>query len=139
MGQGFKLAISSVTIYEVLNNLPIKNIDAALSLVYKFEIFQINEKILFGATQLTNIYNKLPIEQHGISNEDKIIAATTILKGAYILTANLNDFPRPIFRNSLEVSIEYENKKKTPCLLVLQILEANGELIDKKLTEIGYL
>lgn len=79
------------------------------------------------------------MNKNGVSNEDKIIAATTILSEAYILTANLNDFPRPAFKNRLEVKIDYKNKKDRPCLLVLQILEANGELIDKKLTEIGYL
>lgn len=131
------LNISAITGFESLNTLNVKEIPETVKYLDKFRIIHIDTSIIFLATVLSNIYKEFGADNN-ISNEDKLIAATAILNKSYILTSNINDFPRPVFKSIHEEKIFYKNKKGAQCLQICQLLQADTKVISGKMEELGY-
>jgi len=83
------LAISSISrmelYYGAFNKAEIEQIEKFTSL---FEIIQINEAISLEATRLVKTFAK----SHNLDIPDSLIAATTLLNNAGLLTYNIKDF-----------------------------------------------
>lgn len=73
-------------------------------------------------------------QNEDISLADKVITATSILSGSLVLTADVNDFPRPFFSEAEEKLIEYRKKNKTN-MISLQILRPNIVYINQRFSE----
>ena len=83
--------------------------------------------ILYLAAQLQSLYHKEKIPYQHISLADRIIAATAIYTNSSILTADINDFPRPFFTEVEEKLFHYRHKNCTK-LQVMQLLAPNYSL-----------
>ncbi|MBP8961097.1 PIN domain-containing protein [Patescibacteria group bacterium] len=132
--QDFTLAISDISICELLTGTDTKKEKDCLETLQLFQHFSINENTLVAAARLHNMYNSqknICIEK--ISQADRIIGATAILTGSLILTANLCDFPRPIFQEVYTKHIRY-NKRERPYLLVIQLLRGDEVVISSELS-----
>ena len=72
------------------------------------------------------------LEPKQIENGDKFIAATSILTGSLILTANSRDFPSPCFLESERKPIIFEEKRnRTKCIL-FTILTSDITMINQR-------
>ena len=131
-----KPKISEVSLCELLSGCNSQQESASLKVIEQFEKYSIDRDVLTVAAKLQNIYRSLKVEFSQIGLADRIIAATVIVMGTDILTANVNDFPRPLFREKHEELFLFKRGYKT-CLQVVQILSPNWELVESYLTDEG--
>lgn len=124
-------AISKITITELLSGATISQETKALEQLGVLKQFNLDDTILVASAQLLNLYKLQNIPDQQISLGDRIIAATSILTGYPILTANVNDFPRPYFIEVYRHLLTY-NKKNTTQSICLQILSPDIDLINNK-------
>lgn len=124
----FILAISEITIFELLQDATIKKESEAINILSFFKTYQINSTLLTAAAQLSTLYKEEKIPNQQISTADKIIGATSILTGSLILTADVNDFPRPFFLEAEEKLLYHKEKSKTK-MIALQLLRPNQNMI----------
>lgn len=108
----YNLAISDFSIFELLSGIPKSKEKDLLSVLEVLPRFQVNTEVLLTAAQLATVYRIEKCEHQQINEGDKIIAATSILNGYPILTANSNDFPRPIFSELHKRLLYYKDKNK---------------------------
>ncbi len=136
--RGFGLAISEVTYYELLSGTTAKQEEDGLNILNNFTKYVVELRVLVAASQLSTLYyHQCKLEgrtSHDISVQDKIIASTAILTGSLILTANINDFPRPFFHEAEEKPLFYKDGNKTK-MLVLQLLRPNQVVIQQRFQE----
>lgn len=135
LSRGFDLSVSEVTIYELLSGCTVKQEKEGVAALSLFKTFQISTNVLIAASQLSTLYHcEKIIADDGISMQDKIIASTAILTGSLILSADVNDFPRPFFHEGEEKPIYYRRKDKAE-MLIIQILRPNHLVIQKRFAE----
>ncbi len=136
--RGFGLTISEITYYELLSGTTTKQEEDGLSILNNFTRYVVDLRVLVAASQLSTLYHhQCKLEGrtlHDISMQDKIIASTAILTGSLVLTANVNDFPRPFFQEAEEKPIFYNDRNKTQ-MLVLQLLRPNQIIIQQRFQE----
>jgi len=84
--------------------------------------------VLITAGRLQNIYRVYGIEEGRISLADRIIASTAFVTSSDIVTSDVNDFPRPVFKESHEELFFYRRKNKTN-VQVVQVLSPNFDLM----------
>lgn len=130
ISRGFGLSISAITQFEMLEGAPKEKEKDILAKLSLFKNYQIDFKVLVLSSWLSTLYNKESTIQNDQSSvADKIIASTAALTGSIILTADVNDFPRPFFKEVEEKLIIYKEKNKTK-LLVLQLLSPDKTVIN---------
>lgn len=132
--KGYTLAISEISIFELLRNLSKSKEEVAVNQLNIFEKYQVTSTTLTVASQLSTIYSQNNISPQQISIPDLVIAATAVLTNTMILTSDINDFPRPFFSEILEMQIFYKKKSKTK-LQVFQLLSPNLAVINAKFSE----
>lgn len=134
INSGFVLAFSDISMCELLSGATVTQENDQLSVLNNFRRYLVDDNVLIGAARLQSFYKKENVPEGQIDLADKIIAATAIITGSLILTANVNDFPRPFFHEVHEERLMYR-KKDSSCLQVVQLLSPNIELINQRLTE----
>lgn len=137
--RGFELAISEVSYSELLANLNEKKEREGMELLNKFiKRFAVEYLVLIVTAQVSTLYNqqrRLELKpKTEASTEDKIIAATAILSGSLIMTSNINDFPRPFFKEVEEKLIFYKENNKNN-MIVIQLLKPNIPVINQRFLE----
>lgn len=133
INRGFGPAISDISISELLQDATVEQEKAGLSIIGLFNRYPLSESILIGAAQLSSLYKEAIETNIDISIGDKIIASTSVLSGSLILTADVNDYPRPFFWEAEEKWITYRKKNKSN-ILVVQLLRPNIEYINQRFT-----
>lgn len=120
--------ISEITISETLSGATATQETEVLSYLSQMKLITVNQQVLVASARLLGLYKQESIDDNQINLGDRIIAATSIITGFPILTANMNDFPRPFFREAHDQLVSYKKKNKTETIY-LQILTPNTELI----------
>ena len=138
--RGFTLAISDISIYELLEGVSQKREAKLLEVLNIFDNFLVERRDLIAGAELHDLYRiQSKTNKSGSPNEvkpgnietvDKIIAATSIFAVAPILTADGNDFPRPFFFEHEVRKIEFLDKGKLK-VLVLYLLNPEYDVITK--------
>lgn len=126
----FVLSISNISITELLSGTTRKQETDGINVLSVFKRYEINDSVLIGASQISTLYTIAKIPNDQISLADKIIGSTAIITGSLILTSDVNDFPRPFFKEVAEKMIFYKHKNKTQ-MIVLQLLSPNTEFINE--------
>lgn len=126
------LAISEISVYEIFceaGKSKKEEIHKILKDISKR--FSVDKKVLMMAAALFSMYSRNKISKEQISTADRIIAATSVLSGFFILTGNINDFPRPYF---IEVDIKkiFYKKKNKDLMQVLYLLKPDYVVIKKE-------
>jgi len=129
--RGFQLAKSEYVLYELLQGAPEQKEQKLLNALSIFTTFQISTSVLIAASRLKTLYDMEKIPQLQIQDGDKIIAATAILTGSFILTANVNDYPRPFFVEMERKNILYRYKN-TDRMIPSYILSPDFPVIEKR-------
>lgn len=133
-GANFNLAISNISVCELLSGTTQKQETDGLSILSLFKRYQVDDNVLVATSQLSTLYGREKIPNQDISIADKIIAATAILTGSLILTADVHDFPRPFFREAAEKLFYYSIKNKTR-MRVVEVLAPNTVIINQRFSE----
>ncbi len=134
MRRGFSLAISLISVYELLSGATEAKEKEGLSILNLFKNYQMDGNLLLAASQLSTLYEKEKVPSQNISVQDKIIAATAVLTGSLIITADINDFPRPFF-DTVEEKLFYYQKKNKTNMRVIQLLRPNLLVINQRFSE----
>lgn|SRR3989338_199279 len=142
IGRKFNLAISGISITELLTNITLKKQQEGYKVLSIFKRYFLPDNILIASGELSTLYkqvgidndNPIKIECDHISLADRIIGATAVLSGSLILTADINDFPNPYFFPVEEKKILYKRKNKEN-MLYLQILSPNNVLISEMINK----
>lgn len=127
-----KFAISQITLCELLSGANVNQETKASEHISAFKQYAIDDQALIMAARLTNLYKEEGVPDTQINIGDKIIAATSILTGCPILTANVNDFPRPYFVEKFRHLLTYQ-KGRGLATICLEILAPDIELIGRRL------
>jgi len=126
---GTVLAVSEISYMELIDGAYKEKIERVRKLLEKYIRFEVSQRVLSGAALLSSIYSLQNAKTNGASMEDKIIAMTSLVHRAQIVTANVADFPYPFF-----VQVESENilfrKKNKDQYLSIAVLKPNVEIIN---------
>ncbi|MCA9326204.1 type II toxin-antitoxin system VapC family toxin [Candidatus Saccharibacteria bacterium] len=136
------LAVSDIVLYEALKSIVFKpkKLRSITAFIDEYLTrFTIDEDVLISAAQLYEIYGDEPAcrpYRDKFSTEDIIIATTSVLTGAYILTSDCNDFPAPFF---LEVNRQtfYYYKGHRRKHLILHLLQPDNGVINDALEKLS--
>jgi len=134
MGRGFSLSISEISTCELLSGATIKQEQEGYQTLSVFKRYLIDSRSLITAAQVATLYHKEKIPNDKISIADRIVAATAILTGSLVLTADFYDFPRPFFSEAEKKPIFYKVKNKDQ-MLVIYLLRPDLNIILKRFSE----
>lgn len=135
LNRGFGFAYSDITIYELLRGTTEKKEAEMLSILNPYFRYHLSENVILAAAQLDNIMKAEKIDANKIDHGDKFIAATGILTGSLIITANARDFPWPLFHEVESKPIIFQDKsKKTRCYMI-SLIRPDYELINLRFKE----
>lgn len=123
---GWGLIISEFTLFETVNELPIKKEVKMANLLNSFTTFAVDKENLFIAGHLgclySDYYKEINITDKFPEPGDKIIGATSLRNNAPICTLNIRDFPAPFFKEILREVFTY-NTKKGQVFTVIYIIQ----------------
>lgn len=125
---GKTLKVSETSIMEILSGYSVKQEKEVFDVLARFPKQAVSEEILVTAGRLQNIYRTYGIEDTRISLADRIIASTAYVTGSDLITADVNDFPRPVFKEKHEELFYYRRRNKTN-IQVVQVLSPNIDLM----------
>lgn len=134
IARGFGLAFSDISIVELLQDANVKQETEGVKTLQSFIRYNLEENILVAAAQVSTLYKQDKICNDNISIADKMIGATAVLSGSLILTADINDYPRPFFVEAEEKLITYRKKNKTN-MISIQLLRPNMTYINQRFLE----
>ena len=100
----------------------------------RIQKYLVDDNVLIGAARLQNLYREENIPEGQINLADRVIAATSIITGSLVLTGDVNDYPRPFFKEMHEEKIFYK-KKDTSCMQIVQLLAPNIDVITQRMIE----
>lgn len=126
---GYRLALSQITVYENLCGLWGERVEPAMKVLRDFEWKEIPLNVLTLASLLAGLYNRTD------SNVgDQIIAATAILEDGLVFTENHKDFPNPYFTQKEWYPLSYQkgSGRRTMDLILYQ---PQLSLISRKINE----
>ena len=130
--RGYPLAISEFSIYELLQGTSVSKEAELLQWLNSFNTrYLVANNVLLAAAQLRTLYDMEKISREQVGDGDKIIASTSILTGSPILTANLNDFPRPFFYEIERKQLIYRYKD-TQRMIPTCLLAADTDIINSR-------
>ncbi|MBI5619884.1 hypothetical protein HY950_02905 [Candidatus Gottesmanbacteria bacterium] len=110
VSQTYALAISEISLYELIQGVSVSKEQQLLQTLEGVKRYTIDQNVLIAAARMRTLCNMENIAREQISDGDRIIAATSVLTGSFILTENLNDFPRPFFVEMERKNIIYDYK-----------------------------
>ena len=131
--------ISDYTVYELLRGANKKTEQEMRGVLNKITRFGVSTKVLVLSSLLYTLYQEERVDS-GISDGDKILAATSILTQAPIMTQNGRHFPRPFF-DEMEINfcrktiIEYGSKQRQRDTSIVYFLEPDYSVINEKITK----
>lgn len=128
-GNYLEIGISEITYAELLDGAYRDKELKVIELIEKLYSFSISKSVLKTAGKLGSIYKQEFGAEKGISIGDKIIAATSIIHGAPIVTANIKDFPQPFFRVIKNKNIIYR-KDSSDRMIYIAVLYPNYDYIN---------
>ncbi len=131
LSRKFGLAISNITTFELLKGTDTAKEKEGISFLSNFIRYDLDDSVLLAAARLDNIYKEEKVNVDGIEQPDKIIAATAVLTGSIILTADRNGFPFPFFVEVEYRNIKYEIKTGHTRSIHICILAPNINLISE--------
>lgn len=131
IAKSYRLAISEFTIYENMNGLMGEKAKEAIKLLDTYESKLVSDRVLLMASLLGGLYHDEKYD--GVDAGDKIIAATAILEGGFVLTENHKDYPHPFFLTEKSISLTYITAGKYNKTIDLAIYKPDRNLIERRI------
>lgn len=130
INKNFVPAVSQISVYETLKKTnPKRETEILNFLKSNFKNYEIDDTVLLASARLFTFYGNEDNIRNSISSEDIIIAATSILTGSLLLTADCNDFPRPFFDEVYKQPIFYSDRK----CVVIYLFRPDYDFLNEKI------
>ena len=126
----FTLSISNITVFEILSGSTTEQETRLLETLKLFSTYQVTDNVLLVASRISTLYGREKLLSQNISIPDKIITATAIVTNSVVMTADLNDFPRPFLVEVEEKLIYYQQNNKR-CIKDIMLLGPNYPFIQE--------
>lgn len=110
---GFNIRVSEISYFELLKMFPRSDLDYVIKALEMLPAYEVTLGVLEKASDLYRLCLDKGIPKDQIDTEDYIIGATATLTGSLIYTGDLNDYPRPYFREKGEKVFTYKVKNYT--------------------------
>lgn len=110
----YEISISNYTHYEIIS-WGSKEVLILVKALTLFKNIHVDQEVLIFA----GLMKCLGIKNNG----DSIIAATSFLNNAFILTANHRDFPEPYFEETKFWPVDYKTDKNRTTILTTHLLK----------------
>lgn len=116
VGYGYGIAISDITIYELVNEssfqkeLQMTNTFAGISRYF------CKRTELTAAARMAAFYKDHGLHMTQFEVGDRIIAGTSVVNNCIIFTLNGRDFPQPFFKEIERRMIDYTSKEYPVCV-----------------------
>lgn len=133
--RGFGFAYSDITIYELLRGSTESKEHKMLGILNPYFRYFLSENVILAAARLDNIMKAEKIEVNTVDHGDKFIAATAILTGSLIMTANTRDFPWPLFHEAESEPIIFQDKSKKSKCYMISLIRPDFDLINLRFKE----
>jgi predicted nucleic acid-binding protein len=133
--RGFGFAISDITIFELLKGASVKKENEMLQILNNFQRYYLTENVLTAASQIETLYKMESVDPKQMGYGDMFIAATSILTGSLILTANSRDFPSPFFQEVERLPLIYNERKNRARCILISILSPDINMINQRFSE----
>jgi len=135
--------ISEITFYELLKGADKDKIAEVYKRILKIKRLDITKEVLVLAAIFENMYKQEHTKQKknpeivkkAYSDIDKIIAATSFIENIPLITGDFLDFPRPFFRETDWLPLNYK-KNKRPVTNHICILKPASEIIKRGIKKI---
>jgi predicted nucleic acid-binding protein len=131
---GVILAISDYATYELLRGAFVKTEAEGEKVLNAFKRYSVSTEVLRAAARLDTLYKNDGIHS-GISDGDEILAATSIIINAPVITRNGRDFPMPFFKEYRREIIIYDQIGRREKTTVLYFLEPDYQVITRRFQE----
>jgi predicted nucleic acid-binding protein len=112
------LAVSEYSRFELIRGAKTSLEQELLKTFELFKTYPISTEVLYASARIETLYRMEKIACEKISDGDKIIAATSIILNAPIITANGRDFPWPYFKEIDRTPVIYTEKNISKVILV---------------------
>ncbi len=139
VAEGFEIAISDITYYELLTETSSKKEVEVFEVLNEVTRFYCKIQELIAAARIGSFYKDHGLQVLQFNLGDRIIAATSILHNCIILTKNGRDFPQPFFKEIDRRMLEYTSKQYPVCVPVYFLepqLDYIGSYHEKRKDEI---
>lgn len=133
--RGFEFAYSNITVYELTRGASEKKEEELMEILNPYFKYYLDDRVVLAAARLDNIMKPERINVESVDHGDKFIAATAILTGSLILTANARDFPWPLFHEVENKPIIFETKNKRTICYMLALIQPDYGVINKNFTQ----
>lgn len=130
LSKGYQLSISNITLQEIVSK-GTKDVYEIIRSFKSFKKFEVDKTVLMIAGLMTCIGIK--------GNFDSIIAATSFLNEAVILTGNQKDFPEPCFNEIRHWKIKYKDKGNRTAYYLIHLLAVNINKTLGKFNKLEYV
>lgn len=131
--EGYNLAISEIAFYENLQGLWGKKVESAHAFLRAYEYKEVSRTVLLIASILGSLYRDEKIDW--VDMGDKIIAATALLAGGFVLTENHKDYPHPFFLTEKSIPLTYITGGKYNKTIDIALYKPNILLISRRIKE----
>jgi predicted nucleic acid-binding protein len=135
LSRGFGLAISDISIYELLKGANANKEQEMRNILNLFQRYYLTENVLIASAQLETLYRADKIFPKQIGDGDILIGATAILTGSLIITANFRDYPLPFFKEVERFSLSYTYGGNHSKNLMIGLLSPDLGFINQKFSE----
>ncbi|MEK7594881.1 MAG: PIN domain-containing protein [Patescibacteria group bacterium] len=138
---GATLAVSDIVLYEALKAVIFdeqKTAEVANFFDNYLTRYNVDEDVLISAARVHEMYGSDKAtkgSRHACSTEDIIIATTSMILGAYVLTSDGNDYPMPFFKESNRIAIYYQVKNRRRHK-IFYLLQPDQEAISNALAQL---
>lgn len=129
--EGYDLAMSDISIFELLDGSTLDREKEALSAIAGLPRIFVTKSILIAAAHLGCLYNEDGLSPDQISLADKVIGASAVLTNSLILTGNIRDFPEPFFSKVAYKDLKY-SKKRFDAYQVIAFMKPEFGVIGKR-------
>jgi len=126
-------AISDFATFELLRGASQKIEAKRQTVLNLFQRYATDNPALLVAARLETLYKKQGVDS-GISDGDKVLAATSVLTGCPVITRDQTDFPIPFFQEIHREIITYQGARGNITRVVL-ILQPDSLVISNRFNE----
>lgn len=133
VSQGYGLALSQYSIFELLDTASVENEIKAMNAVQGLKQFKVLQSVLIASGHLGCLYNEDGLENNKQPERgDKVIGGTSLINNTVIFTTNGRDFPRPFFKELSKPILKYKKSDGRDVYVISYFLEPDIEVVQSK-------
>ncbi len=116
VGLGYGIVICDIVLFELLQEASMDKELWIMQQLSDVPSLPLTQEVMFAAAHVASLYKEEGLELKQFAIGDRIIAGTSVMNNALILTKNGRDFPEPFFKELDRRHVDYENGSVQACV-----------------------